>query len=112
MERSLQSSPFLEKVYGPEERTELARKRGRRFIESAAAAFAAKEAFSKALGTGVRGFALSDVQLLHDGLGAPFLRLTGRAAALAAEKGLRFTVSVTHTDAYAAAVVIGYTLNV
>ncbi len=109
MEKSLQSSRFLEKVYGPAEREELARKQGRRFTESAAAAFAAKEAFSKALGTGIKGFALSEVQLLHDGAGAPFLQLSGRAAALACQRGFRFTVSVTHTAAYAAAVVIGYT---
>lgn len=109
MEKSLQSPRFFEKVYGPEERAELARKQGRRLVESAAAAFAAKEAFSKALRTGIRGFALDEVQLLHDGAGAPFLRLSGRAAAMADERGLCFAVSVTHTDAYAAAVVIGCT---
>ena len=39
--------------------------------QSVAAAFAAKEAFSKALGTGISGFSLCDVEVLHDGLSKP-----------------------------------------
>ena len=107
MERSLENPRFMEKVFGPAEREELAAKSGRRLVESAAAAFAAKEAFSKAVGTGVRGFALSEVEVVHDDLGAPSLRLSGRASALAG--GRSFTLSLTHTDHYAAAVVIAFT---
>lgn len=39
---------------------------------SIAANFAAKEAFSKALGTGVRNFNLRDIAVLRDELGAPY----------------------------------------
>jgi len=39
--------------------------------ETIAGAFAAKEALSKALGTGVRGFGLKDIELRHDDLGKP-----------------------------------------
>ena len=40
--------------------------------QSAAGAWAAKEAFSKAVGTGVRGWSLREVEVLHDPLGRPF----------------------------------------
>ena len=74
-------------------------------VASAAAAFCAKEAFSKALGTGLRGFRLREVQLLHDETtGRPELALSGNALRLAGSS--RFSVSVTHTARYASAVVV------
>ena len=100
----LEHAHFVERVFGEREREEWML---RRFApQSAAAAFAAKEAFSKALGTGIRGFSLTEVQLLHDELGAPYLSLSGRAERLAQEKGLTFAVSLTHTNEMAAAVVV------
>ncbi len=95
--------PAPERIYGPEERRLLS---GRRSLGSWAAGFCAKEAFAKALGTGVRGFSLYEVQLLRGPAGEPYLRLSGRAQAIARARGLRFHVSVTHTRAYAAVVVI------
>lgn len=104
MRRALQNRHFFERVFGELERAELEKKRD--IPPSAAACFAAKEAFSKALGTGIRGFALCEVQLLHDSLGKPQLQLSGRAAELAQKKQLTaFSVSITHTKEYAAAVV-------
>ena len=69
-----------------------------------AANFAAKEAFSKALGTGLRGFRLTEVQVLRDEWGAPFFQLDGTAAERA--RGLCFSVSLTHTREYAQAFVL------
>ena len=104
MSDCLENAHFIERVFGEQERGELML---RRFApQSAAAAFAAKEAFSKALGTGIRGFSLTEVQLLHDELGAPYLSLSGRAERLAREKGMTFAVSLTHTKDLAAAVVV------
>lgn len=110
MEHSLQNERFWQRVFGPAEQEELRRKASP--AESAAACFAAKEAFSKALGTGVRGFSLCEVEVVHNALGAPKFRLSGRAAALAAEQGLEFALSLTHTGGFAAAVVIAQTKNV
>lgn len=104
---SLQQKGFLERVYGPSEQ-ELLISRGypdsHRALETAAANFCAKEAFSKAMGTGIQGFSLSEVELLRDSLGAPYLALSGRAAALAA--GYHFSVSVSHTEENAIATVL------
>ncbi len=102
IEKSLEINGFTEKVYSLKERVLLAVKKN--MVPSAAANFAAKEAFSKALGTGVRGFALNEVSVLRDSLGAPYIELSGRAKEVA--KGLEFSVSITHTDSVATAIVI------
>ncbi|RME35769.1 MAG: holo-ACP synthase [Gammaproteobacteria bacterium] len=50
--------------------------------------FAAKEAFSKALGTGFRnGLALRQITVVHGEHGRPGLSLEGRAAELLGERG-------------------------
>lgn len=72
--------------------------------QSAAGAWAAKEAFSKAVGTGVRGWSLREVEVLHDPLGQPVLRLHGRAAQQFSDYA--FSLSISHTDTMAAAVVL------
>jgi len=71
-----------------------------------AARFAAKEAVMKALGVGLGAFAFNEVEVLRLPSGQPQLALSGRAAALAAIRGVRrWQVSMTHTDSQASAVV-------
>ena len=80
--------------------------------ESLAARFAAKEAVMKALGTGLGGFALTEVEVRRGSgrgasAGAPSLVLHGAAAALAARRGAgRFHLSLTHTAEVAVAFVV------
>jgi holo-[acyl-carrier protein] synthase len=75
-----------------------------------AARFAAKEAASKALGTGIQhpdGVCWQDVQIITDERGKPSLQLSGKAAERAAYLGLnRFAVSISHTREHAIAMVI------
>ena len=101
--KSLENPRFLERVYGPRERELLACPEPHR-SQRAAANFAAKEAFSKAMGTGICGFELSEVEVLRGSRGEPYLSLSGAAAELAA--GLELSVSLTHTSEYAQAIVI------
>ena len=71
--------------------------------------FAAKEAFSKAVGIGLRSARLAwrDIEVTHDPRGKPSLRLHGTAARLAAEIGLTgIHVSLTDESGLAQAVVI------
>jgi holo-[acyl-carrier protein] synthase len=77
-------------------------------LESFAARFAAKEAFFKALGTGWGlGGRWTEVEVVSAPSGAPGLRLSGRAAEAAAERGvIRIHLSLTHTDDTAAAFVV------
>lgn len=76
--------------------------------ESFAARFAAKEAFFKAMGTGWGlGGRWTEVEVVSAPSGAPSIRLSGRAAELAAERGIgRVHLSLTHSDEVAAAFVV------
>ncbi len=75
---------------------------------SLAARFAAKEAFLKALGTGLAGgLRWTDVEVVRAPSGQPSLRLHGAAAQAAAHRGaLRLHLSLSHTDELAGAVVV------
>ncbi|MDZ4180402.1 MAG: holo-ACP synthase [Coriobacteriia bacterium] len=71
--------------------------------------FAAKEAVLKAIGTGFRGMRFRDVEVLRDESGRPVPTLHGRAAEVAAERGvveLHLSLSFTHSTAVASAVAI------
>jgi holo-[acyl-carrier protein] synthase len=73
-----------------------------------AARFAAKEAFLKAVGLGLRGgMRWRDCGVVHAPSGKPRLEIGGRAAERMAELGAAHAhVSLTHTDDHACAVVI------
>jgi holo-[acyl-carrier protein] synthase len=95
---------FLRRIYTEEER-----ERYRNRVSELAARFAAKEATSKALGTGIRGIRWREMEILPNQRGKPVLILHGQAAARAAMLGLTdFSVSLTHsrTDAMAFVVAV------
>ncbi len=93
---------FLTKVY-----TERERERYRHRISELAARFAAKEATSKALGTGIRGIRWKEMEILPNRRGKPVLILHGEAAARAQQLGLTdFSVSLTHSRTEAMAFVV------
>jgi holo-[acyl-carrier protein] synthase len=70
--------------------------------------FAAKEAVSKAFGTGIGAqLGWQDIEIRRQETGEPFVVLHGKGAALfAARKAVRLHVSLTHTANYAAATAI------
>ncbi|MCA1905468.1 MAG: holo-ACP synthase [Desulfarculus sp.] len=69
--------------------------------------FAAKEAFSKAAGLGMRGLAWHEIEVAHHPSGQPYLILHGRAAAWAARHEMTAShLSLTDDGDYAAAVVV------
>ena len=93
---------FLDRIFT---QAELRYCRGR--IPELAARFAGKEAISKALGTGIRGLAWRDMEILPDPLGKPLVTLHGRARARAVAIGLeQFAVSLSHSRDYAVAMVV------
>lgn len=73
-----------------------------------AARFAAKEAFLKALGLGLRlGLSWQDMDVVRDRWGRPSLELAGRAAALLRERKITgVSLSYSHDGDYAVASVI------
>ena len=104
--RLMENPKFLPRCFGERE---LAYLKQKGFPPaSVAAGFCAKEAFSKALGTGVRGFLMREAELLREANGRPFFSFSGQALELVKQSGLSFEVSVSHDRRYALAQVIGY----
>jgi len=102
LERALERRPRLaERLFSDAER-EYAAARARPG-QHLAARFCAKEAVAKALA--LEGWSFRDVEVLS-GNGRPEVRLSGAAAARAAELGVQVSVSLTHTRREAAAVAV------
>ena len=75
--------------------------------KSLAARFGAKEAVMKAMGVGLWKFKLRDVEVVRAESGAPSVALHGRAAEMAAERGIvDWQLSLTHTETTALAIAI------
>ncbi len=93
---------FLDRVF-----TEAELADARDSLASLAARFAAKEAASKALGTGIGPVCWKEIEILRDPAGRPVLYLHGAAAQRAAELGFTcWSVSLSHARAYATAIVV------
>ena len=76
--------------------------------EHYAARFAAKEAFGKAVGTGLAGFSLQDVFVKNDESGKPELVLQNKSAELLKKKcgNAKIHISLSHEKEYALAYLI------
>lgn len=101
---ALEKNPrFLSRVF-TEKETEYFLSRKMK-IESIAGGFAAKEAVSKALGTGFRDFSMKDIEVLRDRQGKPFAILHKNALKTARQKGIKeIHISITHSREFAFAV--------
>ncbi len=95
---------FKSKVYTKKEIEYIEKKRNP--YASYTGRFAAKEAVSKAFGTGVYGFSLRDIEILNDELGKPYVTLYGKIKELA--KNLKIQISISHSREYAVSTVIIY----
>jgi len=94
---------FLRRVYT---KLEVAACRGR--VKELAARFSAKEAVMKALGTGARGVAWREIEVLPNHRGKPLVYLHGRALERAQKIGLRdVDISLSHSREFAVALVVG-----
>jgi holo-[acyl-carrier protein] synthase len=101
---------FAEKVLGPQE-IEVWRARGARVatrgVSYLATRFSAKEAFSKAIGLGIRmPMTWRACEIVNVRSGKPEILLHGALAEWFTERGLRAHVSVTDETDYAAAFVV------
>ena len=104
--RSLERTPGLrERLFRPDERAYAEQRNDP--VERYAGRFAAKEAALKALGLGLGGMAMYDIEVVRAESGSPALRLHGEAAAVAAGAGVAdWLVTISHTDTVAQAVVV------
>jgi holo-[acyl-carrier protein] synthase len=102
LERALERRPRLAERLFTEAERGYAAARARPTMHLAAR-FCAKEAVAKALG--LTAWSFRDVEVIATEA-APEVRLTGRAAARAAELGVSASVSLTHTAGLAAAIAV------
>ena len=94
---------FLKRIY-----TELEAAFCRGRINELAARFAAKEAVMKVLGTGARGVAWREIEVIPNHRGKPLVYLHGRARERAEYIELRsLDISLTHSDGHAVAFAVG-----
>jgi holo-[acyl-carrier protein] synthase len=94
---------FLDRIFTQNEIYETGKK-----VESLAVRFAAKEAVSKALGTGIGKISWKDVEILRGDGNQPILRLLGKAEVIAKELGITtWSITLSHTSNLAIAFVIG-----
>lgn len=105
--KALQRENFCMRIYTAAELSYAESKKNQRKAASLAAVFAAKEAVAKALGVGLGQIGWREIEVRHDELGKPFVALSGRARALAEERGVKnIHLSLSHSREYALAMVI------
>jgi len=97
---------FINRVYTARE-IDLSR-HSSRLASSLALRFAAKEAFSKAIGLGMRrGIRWRDIEIVHTATGRPELRLTGKALSICQKEGIGgWYVTLSDEGEYGVAVVV------
>ena len=100
--KNLENKRFLDKIYTVNEQKYLEK---RNFSpQTAAGIFAAKEAVSKALGTGISGFNIIDIEVVKDKNDKPLIILYNDAEKISKEKGIdKINISITHEKEYAVA---------
>ena len=106
IEKAISKEGFKNKVYTQKE-LENIEKRGNR-TETYAGIFSAKEAISKAIGTGVREFSLTDLEILNDDLGKPYVVVSEKLDKILKTKkeDYQIEISISHSKKYATAMAI------
>jgi holo-[acyl-carrier protein] synthase len=106
LERWLKTPGLLERYFHPQELS-AARERGGGVALSLAARFAAKEAFGKALGTGLAGIVLKDIMIVNRHNGRPEVMVFGTASSALRKSGAnQVHISLTHEQDNAIAMVV------
>ena len=101
IEEAMKKEGFAQRVFTEQELHAIEKKGG----QTAAGYWAAKEAVSKALGTGFSGFTMRDIEILTDENGAPQAYLArGAQARLARLGALTVLVTISHDKGMAMAV--------
>jgi len=106
MEKWRSNARLLDRYFHPDEVTAVIL-RGRGAAQSLAARFAAKEAFGKALGTGLSDITLKDIMVINSYNGRPEIQVFGTAKTALEKSGAnRMHISLTHEGDNALAMVV------
>ena len=106
IEKAISKEGFKAKVFTQREIENIV-KRGNR-AETYAGVFSAKEAISKAIGTGVREFSLTDLEILNDDLGKPYVIILDKLNKIIQRKkeNYQIEIAISHSKKYATAMAI------
>ena len=106
IEKAISKEGFKAKVFTQREIENIV-KRGNR-AETYAGIFSAKEAISKAIGTGVREFSLTDLEILNDDLGKPYVIVSDKLKNIIQRKKANYQIeiAISHSKKYATAMAI------
>lgn len=89
---------FLSTILTAKERAAASKRTGKHYLEFVAGRFSAKEAYSKALGTGIgKKAAWQDIEILNAPSGRPTIQVRGQKGTL--------SVAITHSGDYVSTVV-------
>lgn len=103
--KNIEKQKFLDKIYTNGEKEYLMKKNFSH--QTAAGLFAAKEAVSKSLGTGILGFSITDIEIIKDEFDKPEILLHNNALKIAENKGIsKINISISHEKHYAIAFAI------
>ncbi len=110
IKKNIENKNFIYKIYTEKEQIYLEK---RKFSpQTAAGIFAAKEAVSKALGTGISGFYLTDIEILKDEFDKPIVLLHNKALEISLDKGIgKINISISHEKEYAIAFAVAETMS-
>jgi holo-[acyl-carrier protein] synthase len=106
MEPWISNSRLLQRFFHPDELS-VSLSRGNSAAQSLAARFAAKEAFGKALGTGITNIALKDIMVINRENGKPEMKFFGTAQEAFKKSGAnKVHISLSHEKENAIAMVV------
>lgn len=98
IEQAMSNPRFAQKVLTDREYERFLGLHGKRQVEYLAGRWSAKEAFAKALGTGIGKVSFRDIEVLNDEKGAPYI--------VQAIKKCKVWLSISHSASYVQASVI------
>lgn len=105
IKKAMINKSFINRIYNESELKDIYG--GNLKANSLAGKFSAKEAVSKALGTGMTGFSFKDIEILKDNAGRPYVILKNNAEKTASQFGpYSISVSISHSRENAVATAI------
>ena len=109
IKKVLKNKDFIKKIFSKNE-IKIIKAKLKTSINYCAKRFAAKEAFSKALGTGISGgISFKDISINNDKKGRPYIKLIGKTKSIVQrtiKKRYKIFLTLTDEKKYALAVVI------
>ncbi len=94
---------FIDRILTPKEKEYVMRHE--KFLLNLAGRFASKEAFFKALGTGIINF--QEVEILNSSSGRPYVKVYGKTKEILESMNVKnVDISISHTDLSAISIVI------